>query len=117
MLRRDFLQVSASLSVALATPGAFAQSDTPAGKAAQKTGEPGGPARWDRILVLVELKGANDGLNTVIPYADPVYQQSRPSIAIPRERVVQLDQRVGLHPALKGLMESWQARDLGIVQG
>src|SRR5262245_59229328 len=103
MLRRDFLQISAGLTVALATPGALAQGNTPAGKAAAA-----GPARWDRILVLVELKGANDGLNTVIPYADPAYQPSRPAIAIPRERVVQLDQRVGLHPALKGLMESWQ---------
>src|SRR5262245_3320730 len=117
MLRRDFLQVSAGLSVALATPGAFAQSGTPTGKAAQKAGEPGGPRRWDRILVLVELKGANDGLNTVIPYADPLYRQLRGSLAIARERVVQLDPRVGLHPSLKGLGESWQAHDLAIVQG
>ncbi len=120
MLRRDFLQVSAGLTVALATPGALAQSGTPAGKAAQKAGEPtstGGPGRWDRILVLVELKGANDGLNTVIPYADPLYRQHRAALAIPREPVVQLDQRLGLHPALKGLTESWQARDLAIVQG
>ncbi|MCW5748202.1 MAG: DUF1501 domain-containing protein, partial [Alphaproteobacteria bacterium] len=59
----------------------------------------------------------NDGLNTVIPFADPLYAQLRGPLAVPRERIVQLDPRVGLHPALKGLTESWQARDLAIVQG
>ncbi len=120
MLRRDFLQVSAGLSIALATPQALAQTGTPAAKAARKAAQPaaaGGAARWDRILVLVELKGANDGLNTVIPFADPLYAKLRGPIAIPRERVVQLDQRVGLHPALKDLVEPWKARDLAIVQG
>jgi uncharacterized protein (DUF1501 family) len=70
-----------------------------------------------RILLLVELKGGNDGLNTVIPYADPLYRQMRPGIAVPRERTLQLDERVGLHARLEPLMESWQARDLAIVQG
>jgi len=116
MLRRDFLQVSAGLSVALATPHALAQTGTPAAKAAQRAAEPGSP-RWDRILVLVELKGANDGLNTVIPFADPLYAKLRGPLAIPHDRVAQLDHRVGLHPALKGLLEPWQARDLAVVQG
>jgi uncharacterized protein (DUF1501 family) len=115
MLRREFLQVSAGLSVALAAPGALAQGGPPAGKSAPTSA--GAAPRFDRILVLVELKGANDGLNTLIPYADPLYTKLRGGLAIPRERVVQLDQRVGLHPALKSLMESWQARDLAIVQG
>jgi uncharacterized protein (DUF1501 family) len=120
MLRRDFLQVSAGLTVALATPGALAQGATPAAKAAQSVADSaaaGGQGRWDRILVVVELKGANDGLNTVIPFADPLYQKLRASVAIAPERVVQLNPHVGLHPALKGLVESWQARDLAIVQG
>jgi uncharacterized protein (DUF1501 family) len=118
MLRRDFLHISAGLTVALASPAAFAQTGTPAARAAQRMSEPGaGGAHWDRILVLVELKGANDGLNTVIPFGDPLYRQLRSSIAIPRERVVQLDQHVGLHPSLKALLESWQARDLAVVQG
>ncbi|TWT05626.1 DUF1501 domain-containing protein [Reyranella sp. CPCC 100927] len=116
MLRRDFLQVSAGLAVALATPQALAQGGTSAAKAAQRTAEPGSP-RWDRILVLVELKGANDGLNTVIPFADPLYAKLRGPLAIARDRVVPLDQRVGLHPALKGLMEGWKERDLAVVQG
>ncbi|MBN9091457.1 MAG: DUF1501 domain-containing protein [Reyranella sp.] len=70
-----------------------------------------------RILLLVELKGGNDGLNTVIPYADPHYRQLRPGLGVAREKVLQLDERVGLHDKLEPLMESWKARDLAIVQG
>lgn len=70
-----------------------------------------------RILLLVELKGGNDGLNTVIPYADPRYRQLRPRLGVARERVLQLDEHVGLHEKLEPLMESWTARDLAIVQG
>lgn len=69
------------------------------------------------ILLLVELKGGNDGLNTVIPYANPLYRTLRPGIALARERVLQLDEHVGLHARLQPLMEAWQARDLAIVQG
>ena len=70
-----------------------------------------------RTLLLVELKGGNDGLNTVVPYADPIYRQLRSGIAVPRERVVQLDERVGLHEKLAPLMDSWKAKDLAILQG
>src|SRR3954469_8049614 len=70
-----------------------------------------------RVLLLVELKGGNDGLNTVIPYADPHYRQLRPALGIARERVLQLDEHVGLHDKLEPLMDSWKARDSAIVQG
>ena len=70
-----------------------------------------------RTLILVELKGGNEGLNTVIPYADPHYRELRGSIALPRERTLQLDERVGLHDKLAPLMESRKAKDLAILQG
>lgn len=70
-----------------------------------------------RLLVLIELKGGNDGLNTVIPYADPRYYAARPKIAIAREQVLQLDAHAGLHPALAPLLPLWQAQKLAIVQG
>lgn len=70
-----------------------------------------------RLLVLVELRGGNDGLNTAIPFADPAYARLRPRLAIPREQVVQLDERVGLHPSLEKLRAAWDARQLAIVQG
>ena len=70
-----------------------------------------------RTLLLVELKGGNDGLNTLIPFADPRYREARPGIGVARERAIPLDDKVALHPKLEPLMESWKARDLAIVQG
>jgi uncharacterized protein (DUF1501 family) len=70
-----------------------------------------------RILLLVELKGGNDGLNTLVPYADPKYHELRPGIGVARERTLQLDEKVGLHEKLEPLMDSWKAGDLAIVQG
>ena len=98
--RRDFLRALAALPVAFQGGLAFAA-------------EP----RARKLLILVELKGGNDGLNTVIPYADPAYAQLRPRIAIPREQVVQLDESTGLHPSLAPLKPTWDAKELAVVQG
>lgn len=70
-----------------------------------------------RVLVLVELKGGNDGLNTVIPFRDPAYGRLRPGLAIASDQVLGLDAKTGLHPALAPMMESWTANQLAIVQG
>ena len=70
-----------------------------------------------RILLLIELKGGNDGLNTVIPYADAKYRELRPGIGVARDHTIQLDEKVGLHNKLEPLMDSWKAGDLAIVQG
>ena len=72
---------------------------------------------WPRKLVLVELQGGNDGLNTVVPYASPAYYAGRPTIAVARDEVIRLDDRVGLHPALGPLAEAWEAGQAAIVQG
>jgi uncharacterized protein (DUF1501 family) len=71
----------------------------------------------DRILVLIEFKGGNDGLNTVIPYADSAYHQLRPVIGIKPEEAIRLDDKTGLHPELKPLLALWDQGELGIVQG
>lgn len=70
-----------------------------------------------KTLVLLELAGGNDGLNTVIPYRDPVYAESRPSLAFSAAEVLPLNTELGLNPALKPLMESWSAGNLAIVLG
>ena len=71
----------------------------------------------DRILILVELKGGNDGLNTVVPYADPTYHQFRNSIGIKAGEVIKIDSRLGLHPELKAAVPLWEKGELAIVQG
>jgi uncharacterized protein (DUF1501 family) len=72
---------------------------------------------YRRMLVLVELKGGNDGLNTLVPYADPAYYALRPRIAIARDRVVQLSDRAGLHPSLSPLAKTWSDGRLAVLQG
>ncbi|MFY1675011.1 DUF1501 domain-containing protein [Plantactinospora sp. WMMB334] len=70
-----------------------------------------------RTLVLVTLYGGNDGLNTVVPYADPAYQDARPELAYSAEEVKRLDERVGLNPALAGLHRLFGDGRLAIVRG
>ena len=95
MDRRDFLIGASALSLVLAGRSPFA------GAARAETGSS------RKVLLLVELKGGNDGLNTLVPYADPAYRQLRPGIGVVRERVLPLDEKVGLHDKLVPLMESW----------
>lgn len=102
MDRRSFVRSLGALP-ALAAPGAF--------------GAVREPQPYRNLLVLIELKGGNDGLNTVVPYADDDYHALRPRIAVPREQVLQLDEQTGLNAALKPLLPLWQAKELAIVQG
>jgi uncharacterized protein (DUF1501 family) len=71
----------------------------------------------DRILILIELKGGNDGLNTVVPYADSNYYQLRNTIGIKSEELIKLDEKIGLHPDLKAMLPFWEKNELAIVQG
>lgn len=70
-----------------------------------------------RLLVLVELKGGNDGLNTLVPFGDPRYGELRPRLAIPREQAIHLTETMGLHPSLAPLKPAWDAGELALVQG
>jgi len=74
-------------------------------------------ADYRKLLILVELKGGNDGLNTLVPYADPTYYALRPKIAIARDQVVQLSDNAGLHPALAPLLPAWNDKRLAVLQG
>jgi uncharacterized protein (DUF1501 family) len=69
------------------------------------------------ILVIVTLYGGNDGLNTVIPYADNAYHDSRPELAYAAGDVLHLDGQLGLNPALKGLAQAWNDKKLAIIRG
>jgi uncharacterized protein (DUF1501 family) len=71
----------------------------------------------DNILVVLEMTGGNDGLNTVIPYADDLYHKARPTLRQTKDVVLRLDDHVGLHAGLQGLQPLWQQGQLAVVQG
>jgi uncharacterized protein (DUF1501 family) len=76
-----------------------------------------GPARPDgRILVVLQLDGGNDGLNTVVPHRDDNYRRARPRLALPAQGLHRLNDDLGLHPALVGLNRLHENRRLAVVQ-
>jgi uncharacterized protein (DUF1501 family) len=74
------------------------------------------PSAKGRILVVVQLDGGNDGLNTVVPYRDDEYRKRRPKLAIPAAEVKKVDDRVGLHPMLEPFSKLLEQERLAIVQ-
>jgi uncharacterized protein (DUF1501 family) len=71
----------------------------------------------DRVLIIVNLQGGNDGLNTVVPFAHQEYYKYRPSLAIPANDVVRLNDEVGFNPALRPLKPLVDAGALAVIQG
>jgi uncharacterized protein (DUF1501 family) len=71
----------------------------------------------DTVLVIIEMTGGNDGLNTVIPYADDLYQKARSSLRHTKEQVVKVDDTIGLNPGMRSFGQLLQKGQLAIVQG
>lgn len=97
--RRQFLATLAAVAASAQIPAFARAGDSP------------------RRLILIYLMGGNDGYNTVVPYTDKNYYAMRPTLAVPRDAVHQLDERYGLHPLLAPLRPIWDARELAILQG
>ncbi len=98
MNRRDFLQYSSLMPLAGMLPDAFAAGQRP-----------------DQIVLLVHLQGANDGLNTLIPYRDDFYYKARPKLAI--KKGIPLKNNMAMNPYLKDLMPLWEQGQMAWVQG
>ncbi|MFN5992564.1 MAG: Twin-arginine translocation pathway signal sequence domain-containing protein, partial [Betaproteobacteria bacterium] len=121
MNRRDFLRtagmgtITASLPLFGQTNGvAWAQSPS---AASVKAPAPLPNSPYSNLLVLIELKGANDGLNTVVPLNDPLYQQLRPRVGLDRTTLLNLTETEALHPSLKPLLPMWESKELAVIQG
>ena len=70
-----------------------------------------------RILVVIQLGGGNDGLNTVVPHGMDEYYRARPQLGIPRDKLIKINDTVGLHPGLAKLKEIYDRGQLAIIQG
>ena len=74
-------------------------------------------SKRERILVVLEMSGGNDGLNTVVPYADDTYYRLRPKIGIRPDRVRRIDDRHGFNPGMSGFERLYKDGRLAIVHG
>src|SRR5271156_1592677 len=73
------------------------------------------PRREGRALVVIQLDGGNDAINTLVPFADPGYARSRHELRLPEKQLIRVNDRVGLHPALRELRELLDRGDLALV--
>jgi len=73
--------------------------------------------RSGNTLILVELKGGNDGLNTVVPYSDPLYYEYRPSLGLKENEIVKINNELALHHSMEGLMPLWEKKQCAIILG
>src|SRR3984893_11316281 len=70
-----------------------------------------------RILVVVELSGGNDGLNTLVPYGDPAYYRARPHLGIPEREVIKISDGFGFHPSMVGFERLYKDGQMAVVHG
>ncbi|MDB6094834.1 MAG: twin-arginine translocation pathway signal protein [Verrucomicrobia bacterium] len=109
--RREFLQASGRgiglLAFSHFAP-AFLVNSAMAATTGPETGRP--------ILVLVQLAGGNDGLNTLVPFEDANYYRLRPTLGLAKDKVLQLSDTVGLHPSCGALHELFHDGKLAVVQ-
>ncbi len=105
MRRRDFLKSSALASSAFMVPSFLAgfQSNRLLG------GHPG------KKLVVIQLSGGNDGLNTIVPYRNDLYYQNRPTLALKDSEVLRVSDNLGFNPALQSLRELYDNGLVGIL--
>lgn len=103
MKRRDFIKQSALVSAGLLLPSFLRASD------------PLTPLTNKKRLVVIQLSGGNDWLNTIIPYKNELYYKLRKKIAIDRDKVLPLANDLGLHPSLKALRDLFKENEMSIV--
>jgi uncharacterized protein (DUF1501 family) len=115
--RRVFLQRGLTVLAASATIPAFLDETVLALDAARPSATQAISGKDSKILVVVQLAGGNDGLNTVIPHGDDAYHRARPTLGYDAKSVLKIDNYIGLHPDLAPLKALYDDGHLGVVQG
>jgi len=109
--RRDFLKATLGASAVLSLGGAVPEWLVRSARAASTGGD------RDTVLVVVQLTGGNDGLNTVVPFEDDAYARSRPTLRLPPAKVHRIDTHLGFHPRMAACARLFQEGKLAVVQG
>jgi uncharacterized protein (DUF1501 family) len=104
--RREFLKSSSLLALAPTVP-----------LFVSRTARAAGTDKDQRVLVVVQLDGGNDALNTIVPHADPNYEKHRPKLKLDKKRLVRVSDTIGLHSSLKPLDKLLQAGHLAVLPG
>ena len=104
--RRDVLRSFPLISLAPTIPGFLARSVRAAT-----------PQKDGRVLVVIQLDGGNDGINTVVPYKDEGYAKHRKALRLPTDRLIRVADRIGLHPAMRDAGKLLESGQLTIVPG
>jgi uncharacterized protein (DUF1501 family) len=114
--RRDFLirglyglGVGAGLPLILNRTSAALAAQALEGTSAEKHPE--------RILVVIELSGGNDGLNTIVPFGDPAYYRARPNLGIPEPQLIKFAEGFGFHPSMVGFERLYKDGLMAVVHG
>ena len=110
MNRRKFLYQSGVISTSALTPGFLSSC-----KNKELVNATNSASRQGKVLVVIQLSGGNDGLNTFVPYRNDIYYQSRPDIAVNSKRVIKLTDDIGLHPILQPLQSLYDDGLLSVV--
>ena len=77
---------------------------------------PGLPGGDERVLLLINLQGGNDGLNCIVPHGNPLYYQMRPTLAVPQNDVLAIDANLGFNPQMRALKAMYDKGDVAVVQ-
>ena len=110
--RRDLIKHGGMIAVGLAAPrwlSTIAEADV--ARVAQ-----GGKISADTVLVVCQLSGGNDGLNTVVPYADSLYYKARPTLAHKEDVVLKINEQLGFHPNMKGVHGLYKQGKVAVIQ-
>ncbi len=104
--RKDFIQIGSLATASLMLPKFLKAFET------KQLVPPG-----NKVLVVVQLSGGNDGLNTVIPYRNDIYYRERPRLAIEKSKAIQLTDEAGINPALQAFKSLYDEGNLAILNG
>ncbi len=106
MIRRNFLKTSGLLSLASSVPLFVNRL---AAQTQAKTDE--------KILVVIEMNGGNDGINTIVPHKDPEYARRRPKLKLDRKRLHRINDEMAFHPSMRRSKEQFDAGEFSVING